>query len=379
MEWILIIPVVYLFLVLGLALEAHHMRGIPVAYPDHNTLQSFTVIINYRNEQEQLPALLQSLTSLNYDFDKIQFIFVNDDSTDRSTEILEQFQKQHPQVSCLLLDRLPTSNSAKKDGITQAITQALHPIIITTDADCTVPTDWLQAYNAMYHKYPRAHFVAAPVYINATTHFNSVLQSQEMIALQMITMGAFEIKRPFMCNGANMSFKKAAFYTVNGYEGNDHISSGDDIFLLEKLWQLDSEHCLYLKNNAATVTTLPKKTWREMILQRARWAQKGTATASLLNKAVSFQVWMMSILCIAAPLLYLTGLIDSNLLWMIYALKILVDFLVLFLGKRFFEHESWLRYFLVQLVVYPLVVVAVSIASLFKPSWHQRKVNQPIQ
>ena len=39
-----------------------------------------------------------------------------------------------------------------------------------------------------------------------------------------------------LCNGANLAYKKSIFRELNGFEGNSHISSGDDIFLMEKAY-----------------------------------------------------------------------------------------------------------------------------------------------
>ena len=110
-----------------------------------------------------------------------------------------------------------------------------------------------------------------------------------------------------------MSFTKEAFYEVNGYEGNQHISSGDDIFLLEKLAAEDVMKCHYLKSAAAIVTTFPKLDVKSMIDQRARWAQKGSKTKSMLNKLLSFQVLLMSILFISSPLLWYFSIISSQM------------------------------------------------------------------
>ena len=246
----------------------------------------FSIIINYRNEENRLPALLDSVKKQEYSFEKTQWIFVNDKTTDHSHEILQSFTAQHPEIPIVLLDRIPKSASGKKDGITQALGSSKHPHILTTDADC-IPAGWIASYNAIYHKHTNAHFIAAPVVIQQENTLLTALQQQEMMALQLITAGSFSYRQPFMCNGANMSFTKEAFYEVNGYEGNQHISSGDDIFLLEKLAAEDVMKCHYLKSSAAIVTTFPKLDVKSMIDQRARWAQKGSETKSMLNKLLS--------------------------------------------------------------------------------------------
>ena len=69
----------------------------------------------------------------------------------------------------------------------------------------------------------------------------SSFQITENIALTAITAGFCGINRPFMCNGANLAFTKHAYIEVNGYSNNFHISSGEDVFLLEDLKKLDSQ------------------------------------------------------------------------------------------------------------------------------------------
>ena len=47
-----------------------------------------------------------------------------------------------------------------------------------------------------------------------------------------------------MCNGANLAFTKQAYEAVNGYLNHLHISSGEDVFLLEDLKKIDSTDLL---------------------------------------------------------------------------------------------------------------------------------------
>jgi hypothetical protein len=46
---------------------------------------------------------------------------------------------------------------------------------------------------------------------------------------------AMMIGKPNMCNGANIAYPKAVFEEVNGFDGNEHIASGDDEFLMHKI------------------------------------------------------------------------------------------------------------------------------------------------
>ncbi|PPK96289.1 cellulose synthase/poly-beta-1,6-N-acetylglucosamine synthase-like glycosyltransferase [Nonlabens xylanidelens] len=334
----------------------------------------FTVIINYRNEENNLPALLESIRNQEYDYSLLQWIFINDSSTDQSIHILNSFKNNHPKLTILLLERIPKSASAKKDGITQAIKQAKNKHIITTDADCILPSRWISSYNAKYQQHKNAHFIAAPVQIQEGHNLLSSLQHQEMIALQLVTIGGFAFDKPFMCNGANMSFTKKAFNDVNGYHGNDHISSGDDIFLLEKLASKDVTKCHYLKSKNATVNTQPKNNLIDIIAQRARWAQKGSETKSLLNKLVSFQVLTMSLLFISSPILWHFSLISSKTFLALVLTKAFTDFITLSIGDQIFKNVKW-KVAIINFTIYPFIVILIALKSLLKPKWQGRKVN----
>jgi hypothetical protein len=181
-----------------------------------------------------------------------------------------------------------------------------------------------------------------------------------------------------MCNGANMSFKKRAFDKVDGYRGNDHIASGDDVFLLEKLHQLDPEKCYFNTSPNSIVSTYPKNSWKAMIAQRVRWAGKAGETKSIINKLLAFTVLVSSISFIMLPIYYLTGLIDLNILKMSIVLKFLADTLVLFLGTRKLHSQTrWLN-FLLLWWIYPVLVINIAIRVLTKSKtdWQAKLTDQ---
>jgi cellulose synthase/poly-beta-1,6-N-acetylglucosamine synthase-like glycosyltransferase len=334
----------------------------------------FSVIVVYRNEELALPALLRSLKAQIYDPEFMELLFVNDDSHDTSQELIAQFSKDHPSLKIQLLDRFPTSNSAKKDGITQALQKASFDHILTTDADCILPSTWMESFNAHYQIHAGALLVAAPIKLSGHG-FLAATQQLEMMALQTITAGAFAIRQPFMCNGANLSFKKNAFLEVNGYTGNDHISSGDDIFLLEKLTAEDVLQCHYLKDPKAIVETASKSSCKGLIQQRARWARKGKETKSLLNKLVAFQVAAMSLLFIMSPIFYSTELITLRLWISVYLIKFFTDFVVLVIGNQFLDMKKWSFYFIPNFLIYPFLVLAIGMKSSGTIEWRGRSID----
>ncbi|MCB0375419.1 MAG: glycosyltransferase, partial [Sinomicrobium sp.] len=193
----------------------------------------FSVIVPFRNEAENLIPLLESLKELDYPTEFFEVLFVDDASEDGSVNILKRFfANTQNEIKILTSER--KSDSPKKDAIKTAVKQAKYDWIVTTDADCILPGDWLSTFNAyIIEKQP--DFIAAPVSYAYGSSFLEQFQVLDLLSLQGATIGAFGMHRPFLCNGANLCYRKKVFYEVNGYAGNTDIASGDDIFLMEKI------------------------------------------------------------------------------------------------------------------------------------------------
>ena len=86
-----------------------------------------------------------------------------------------------------------------------------------------------------FSKVNNSVMMVGPVSYNILKHsFLENFQLLDFLSLQAATLGGFGIKKPFLCNGANLAYKKTVFTKLNGFQGNENIASGDDIFLFEK-------------------------------------------------------------------------------------------------------------------------------------------------
>ena len=75
--------------------------------------------------------------------------------------------------------------------------------------------------------------IVAPVSLESNTTFLQQFQLIDFLSMQGATIGGFGIQQPFMANGANLAYQKELFIKLNGFENNNTIASGDDVFLLE--------------------------------------------------------------------------------------------------------------------------------------------------
>src|SRR5207244_3009584 len=98
----------------------------------------------------------------------------------------------------------------KKKAIELAINESKGEWIVTTDADCIVPIDWLINL-ASFIQVNDSVFVAAPVKVMDTGTFVSRFQCLDFMSLQGVTAASVSAGFHTMCNGANLAYQKKVF------------------------------------------------------------------------------------------------------------------------------------------------------------------------
>ncbi|MEQ6123131.1 glycosyltransferase [Pseudotenacibaculum sp. MALMAid0570] len=285
----------------------------------------FSIVIPFRDESEHLPNLLISLSCLTYNKNSYECLFVNDDSSDNSVQIINNYLAK-TDINYSIIENIRTTNSPKKDAIQTAILQSQHEWIVSTDADCIVPNKWLNELSNFICK-NESKMVAGPVtYKSEKSSFLEHFQILDFLSLQGATIGGFGIKKPFLCNGANLAYEKTTFEKLNGFQGNDTISSGDDVFLFEKFYKAYPKAVHFLKSHSAIVHTDAVETWKELINQRMRWAAKTSSYQLAFGKLVGFFVLLMNFVFITS--LFGVFLYKENRFFFLYIiiLKLSVDY-----------------------------------------------------
>lgn len=328
---------------------------------------SFTIVVPFRNEKKNLPNLLHSISLLNYPKELVEVILVDDDSDD-------EFRIQNLEFRIQIVKNVRKSNSPKKDAIETAIQIAKKDWIITTDADCLVQKNWLTTFD-QYIQENEVEMVASGVCYVPKIGFLSAFQNLDFLSLQGATIGSFGINQPFMCNGANFAYSKQFFKKLNGFQGNNSIASGDDVFLLQKAVSVAPKKVGFLLAKESIIATKPVETWSDLFQQRVRWASKSTGYTSIYGKLLALVVFGGNLVWILSFLLWLVGLLDQNIFMLFVALKFLIDFILIYKTVNFFE--SKLQYILASSLLYPFFSVSVAVYSLFgKYSWKGRNFRK---
>ncbi|WP_317167907.1 glycosyltransferase family 2 protein [Flavobacterium jejuense] len=339
----------------------------PTSFYDTSPKNKFSIIIPFRNETYTLPKLLASLSSLNYPKELYEVILVDDASE-------EKFQVPNSKLHITVINTNRKSNSPKKDAIETAIKIATHDWIITTDADCIVKPNWLKILDNYIQQTHKKMVVAGVRYSNKKG-FLHAFQNLDFLSLQGATIGSFGINEPFMCNGANFAYKKVFFRELNGFEGNNLIASGDDVFLLQKAIQKEKTAIGFCMHSESIIHTESVSSWKKLFFQRVRWASKSTEYYSLFGKTTAITVFLTNLCWILALFISLTKYATIEDFLLFTSIKFIVDYILLLQTSFYFK--SKLRWTLMSLFFYPFFSSVVAFYALFgNYTWKGRKFKK---
>ncbi|QSE97177.1 glycosyltransferase [Fulvivirga lutea] len=322
-----------------------------------------SVIVPFRNEANNLLSLIESLNQLNYNRSFLEIILVDDHSNDRPD--LGELPQEYKVLS------LPVDMQGKKAALNFGINNSAGEIIVTTDADCIVQPEWINCIVSQFQKHQIQLVFGGVAFTNSETIF-SRLQQIEFAPVIGVGAASNNIGAPIMCNGANLAFRKSAFEKVNGYEGNFHVASGDDEYLIHKISKVYNRSIVYIKSKEAVVRTQAPPTFTEFVSQRIRWASKWNSNKSFYKSSLAILVVLSSIF----PILCLTlGIIQQSPLYLTLALsKIILDGIFTHLVLKSMRNSLNIFYYLITVILYPLYCLYIGVMANVKfYTWKGRK------
>lgn len=370
---LLVIALMYVIFIVQLCLGFRNVKTFES--PNLSPKTAFTIVVPFRNEEKNLPKLLQSFSRLNYPIELVQIIMVDDFSKDQSVKVYNNWRMAHDAVDTTLLENLILSRSPKKDALGRAIPVAKHEWMITTDADCTVEKDWLLVLDNYIQKNAPKMVVGAVAYKTKNNWFHH-FQQLDLMSLQGTTIGSFGLGKPFLCNGANFAYTKKFFYELGGFGGITDTASGDDVLLLQKAMNAHPKKVQYLKNTDFIVKTKPENDLVQLFLQRVRWAAKTSDYKSGYAKILAVVVLLMNVSLVAGCCLMVLGKLDATVFLIAFLIKYVVDYFLLLQSNAYLRNGKFFVP-LASSVIYPVFSSLVGLYSLFFGfTWKGRKFRK---
>lgn len=317
-------------------------------------LQDLSVIIPFRNESENMEALLRSLTG--QEILPKEILFVNDHSEDDFLPIFE--------TSTFKILHLEAGFQGKKAAIKAGVSQAKGNFILTLDADVQLQT----AYFRELAQLPAADLLILPVRMKSR-NLLGVFAALDFYFLNALNVALSGIGKPIVANGANLLFRREVYREMLAGPDSAQIASGDDMFLLKAAKEQKRKIRVLTDEILAVETTAPTSL-TGFLHQRLRWVGKTKHVQDTFANFIGFLgiVYHFS----AIPVMIL-----EPQLWWIYAVKMLCDLLVLLPHLFRLKHVFLGCLSPVFTLLYPFYLLFLFFAVLIvHPIWKGRAVGQ---
>ena len=353
-----------------------------------NGVPFVTGIVPARDESCCIKACLDSILANDYPAGRFEVMVVDDLSEDDTPDVVRRMiaqlgDEQDGKLQLLQMpENLERTRAHKKRAIEQGISVARGDIIMTTDADCLVPATWIRTSVAMFDDInddPMVDavtaFVSSPVLYKTGRGPLMHMQALEFLGLVAVGAGAIGAGRPTICNGANVAYRKDVFDWLGGFSGIDHLTSGDDELLMQKINDTTHHRVRFCASHAATVVTEPIHSFWEFFQQRKRWASKGAhyPNKRLIAMLVAIYLFYLGLLVGAFALPFVAGLWLPMLV--AFGLKIVPEAALLWPACRHFGRRWLFAYFLPEQLLHVPYIVVLGAAGVFgKYEWQGGQV-----
>jgi glycosyltransferase involved in cell wall biosynthesis len=225
-----------------------------------------SVIICERNEAENLVKNLPGILVQDYRTTH-EVIVVNDNSTDESKYILEEFQRSFKNLTVIPLKQEAKGIPGKKFPLSIGIKSSKHEIVLLTDADCIPSSEhWIKKMQDGYR--PGIEIVLGyGAYKKYPGLLNKLIRFETFhTALQYFSCAL--AGKPYMGVGRNLSYRKNSFIRNKGFSTINHIPSGDDDLFINMI--ADKNNTAIVIDKDAHTISEPHTSWNSWMQQKNR-------------------------------------------------------------------------------------------------------------
>jgi len=328
-----------------------------------------SVIIAVKNEENNIKKLLDSLYKQSFATKKYEIIIINDNSSDKTENIILGYKIKIPNLRIISIDSTPDNWASKKWALNIAIEESRGNIILQTDGDCIPQKEWIEKMSAPFSKVDIGFVVGHTPLIKNEKKFLNRLMVFENLAQEAFNASCVGNNLTVSCVGRSIGFRKEFFKNANGYKNIQSIISGDDDLLMHKIVNKTNCKINYVITENSYVYSETPSSLNKFIQQRMRFASKGILYYKLpfISNELKLILPFLYILNFSTLIMILFFMSDYSLLFLIpYFIKTFSDFLLLFtfctLSKIKWDNLS----FITLSILHPLYIIVFSTMAPFK-------------
>jgi len=253
-----------------------YLRRERKPYPPLEKHPSFSIVVPAHNEAKIVKETITSLQNLDYP--DYEVIVVNDGSSDKTGEILDELLKQHSRW-LKVIHLAPNSGKAK--ALNVGILFSAGELILIMDADCFLNKNALTMMAWHFIHFPRVGAVTGnPRILNRTSLLGKIQVGEYSSIIGLIKRSQRILGKILTVSGVIAAFRKSVFCDCGLFDAETVTEDIDMTWKLQKkFWDVRYEP-------RALCWILAPETIRGLWRQRVRWAQGGV---EVMKK--HFDIW----------------------------------------------------------------------------------------
>ena len=330
-----------------------------------------SVIVCVKNGESSLPNILKDLSNQIYN-SKIEFIIVDDNSFDNTKVIINEFVSKDNRFKYVHSLDGSENLKFKKRALDAGIKFSKYDYLLFTDVDCRVGNNWAQSIANNFIN--GSDYVIGYSKVANGSKFVSKFQQIDFMMLMYAALGSTTLKYPIASTGQNQAYKKSLFKHVNGFNKISHLMQGDDSIFLNICKKSANTVINFSKNPSSFVKSKVHTSWKDFILQRARWA--GDANIMWKYNKLFFiyilSTFFINLFLFLSPFLFF---ILGELVVIAYLLKLIFELLLYLIGTYKFNETLNILLFLKWFLLQPMYVFFMGIFSFYQNNinWRNSK------
>lgn len=265
---IVLIILVVMYVVRHFMFALNRMAGRQRLYYNDiytSKLKSITVLVPMHNEEQVLSYVLDSLLECDYDRDRLEIIPINDNSSDNTKELLDEYHRKYEFIRPLHRD---CEERGKPVGLNDAMEIATGEIIIVFDADYRPAKDMLKQLASAFEN-PEVGAVMGRVipYNTNTNMLTRLINLERSGGYQVDQQARYNMRLIPQYGGTVGGFRKDILRSTGGF--NPLVLAEDT----ELTYRLYTSGWKVLYANSAECYEEAPETWKVRAKQIRRWSR----------------------------------------------------------------------------------------------------------
>ncbi len=282
-------------LLLSMIISVFHLVKYEISLKGKSCNDKISIIIPARNEEKFIAETLESIK--NQTDGNFELVIIVDRSIDSTLKIAEEFAAAvNFQVKIINnYDDPPDSRNPKVSALKKGIKAADGNIFLFTDADCTVPVNWIKHYRKMFSQ-KNTGLVFGALFVKSDRSLLSNFQKFDHVYRMFYAFACAGVGIATGAFGNNMAISRDCYESIGSFE-NLPESVTEDGVLVSAVGKDNYYKVRSIVSSEAAVTTHPKKGLTSYLNQSFRWTAGAIFGPDFKSKF--FYIFMLIVLTFA--------------------------------------------------------------------------------